>query len=96
MNANLLLQLLFSLMLTCVVRLTLHDRLILTISCFRVLNLEKKKETVKEKDATVSSRAVNSHSKANSDDDEDEDDDNFDEYIDWRAKKSYKKKNKLI
>ncbi|XP_037043930.1 zinc finger protein 830 [Bradysia coprophila] len=62
----------------------------------RVVSLEKKKETVKEKDVNISSRAVNSSIKTNSDDDEDDDDDNFDEYIDWRAKKSYKKKNKLI
>ncbi len=30
------------------------------------------------------------------DDDEEDDDDDFDEYIDWRAKKSFKKANKLI
>ena len=62
--------------------------------CSRVLTLEKKKETVKEKDVTSATRTLTINSKADSDDDEDDDDVNFDEYIDWRAKKSYKKVNK--
>ncbi|KAJ6627576.1 Zinc finger protein [Pseudolycoriella hygida] len=61
----------------------------------RVLNLEKKKEEVKDKDAKSSLNKTNIKSQTDSDDDEDDDDDNFDEYIDWRAKKSYKKSNKL-
>lgn len=61
----------------------------------RVLHLEKKKETVKDKEVTSSIRTPNN--KATSDDEDDDDDDNnFDEYIDWRAKKSYKKANKFI
>lgn len=69
----------------------------LTIFCCRVLNLEKKKETVKEKDVRNLARKSNTNNQAASDDDdEDDNDENFDEYIDWRAKKSYKKANKLI
>lgn len=67
---------------------------------FRVLNLEKKKDTVKEKDAVIASQPANDK-KINVDeddheDDDDDDDENFDEFIDWRAKKSYKKRNKVI
>lgn len=62
-----------------------------------MLNLEKKKETVKEKDVRNLARKSNTNNQAASDDDdEDDNDENFDEYIDWRAKKSYKKGNKLI
>lgn len=65
--------------------------------CSRVLTLEKKKETVKEKDVTSMTRTLAINNKADSDDDDEDDDDvNFDEYIDWRAKKSYKKANKQI
>lgn len=60
----------------------------------RVLTLEKKKETVKEKDVASVTRTLTINNKADSDDDDDDDDVNFDEYIDWRAKKSYKKANK--
>uniref|UniRef100_A0A182IQX6 Zinc finger protein 830 n=1 Tax=Anopheles atroparvus TaxID=41427 RepID=A0A182IQX6_ANOAO len=65
----------------------------------RVLDLEKKKEQVQIMKGT--STSTRSYAKiANSvdgtiklkieDDDEDDDDDEFDEFLDWRAKKSYK------
>lgn len=57
--------------------------------------MEKKKDTVKDKDVTSSTRKPTAINNVDSDDDEDDIDENFDEYIDWRAKKSYKKANKF-
>uniref|UniRef100_A0A182PYH7 ZNF380 coiled-coil domain-containing protein n=1 Tax=Anopheles epiroticus TaxID=199890 RepID=A0A182PYH7_9DIPT len=66
----------------------------------RVLDLEKKKEQVKTmKSVKTSARDVNQLKKigqsmdpGNDDvrEDDDDDDDDFDEFLDWRAKKSYK------
>lgn len=61
--------------------------------------MEKKKETVKDVTLAVNTASVSKKPSLGDDDDEDDDDDdddNFDEYIDWRAKKSYKKGNKII
>lgn len=72
-------------------------------SLFRVLELEKKKETVQTKvkyseqflSRVKSTKENKKHtdkieSKTSDDDDDDDDVSDIDEYLDWRSKKAYK------
>lgn len=65
---------------------------LITKSNFRVLELEKKKESahINSRTRELQNIRMEQGPDEGDDDDDDDDDDEIDEYLDWRAKKAHK------